>query len=83
MDLMNNFLNILLSRISLTAFFVILPAYLIFKFLSYIIKSIFSEDVDGKVVLITGASSGIGEVLPLAHPVFQRIFHKFGFNLFS
>ncbi|XP_022137234.1 11-beta-hydroxysteroid dehydrogenase 1B-like, partial [Momordica charantia] len=63
MDLMNNFLNILLSRISLTAFFVILPAYLIFKFLSYIIKSIFSEDVDGKVVLITGASSGIGEHL--------------------
>jgi glucan phosphoethanolaminetransferase (alkaline phosphatase superfamily) len=41
----------------------ILPSYLLFKIVYFFIRSMFSENVAGKVVLITGASSGIGEVL--------------------
>ncbi|CAK9327247.1 unnamed protein product [Citrullus colocynthis] len=63
MDFLNSFLNLILPPISLTAFFFFLPIYLFFKSLSFITNSIFSEDVAGKVVLITGASSGIGEHL--------------------
>ena len=63
MDLLNNFLNLILPPTSLISFFFFLPIYLFFKSLSSIIRSVFSEDVAGKVVLITGASSGIGEVL--------------------
>ncbi|GAY56273.1 hypothetical protein CUMW_170590 [Citrus unshiu] len=40
-----------------------LPLYLLFKFLHFVIRTINAEDVAGKVVLITGASSGIGKHL--------------------
>ncbi|KAJ1411861.1 Short-chain dehydrogenase/reductase SDR [Sesbania bispinosa] len=41
----------------------ILPPYLLFKTLYFVVRSMFSENVAGKVILITGASSGIGEHL--------------------
>ncbi|KAL8230513.1 hypothetical protein R6Q57_000291 [Mikania cordata] len=43
------------------AFFFLTPLYTLFKLLFYICRSISKEDVAGKVVLIVGASSGIGE----------------------
>ncbi|XP_022994418.1 11-beta-hydroxysteroid dehydrogenase 1B-like [Cucurbita maxima] len=61
MDFLNNVLNFVLPFTSLIAFIFFLPTYLFFKFLSFIFRSIFSENVAGKVVLITGASSGIGK----------------------
>ncbi|GAB4860400.1 hypothetical protein Ancab_035558, partial [Ancistrocladus abbreviatus] len=39
------------------------PAYWAFKLLRFISNSLFSENVTGKVIVITGASSGIGEHL--------------------
>lgn len=39
-----------------------LPAYYVYKLTTSLLRSLFPEDVAGKVVLITGASSGIGEV---------------------
>ncbi|XP_022137233.1 11-beta-hydroxysteroid dehydrogenase 1B-like [Momordica charantia] len=63
MDLVYSFLNLVLTTTSLIAFIFLLPPYLFFKFLSFLLRSTFSEDVAGKVVLITGASSGIGEHL--------------------
>ena len=60
--LVHRFLNTFVARFSVNAPFSFLPPYLVFKYLDYIRRSIFSEDLTGKVVLITGASSGIGEV---------------------
>ncbi|KAJ6747392.1 RETINOL DEHYDROGENASE-RELATED [Salix koriyanagi] len=62
-DFIHEVLNIVFPLTTVISLLVIFPPYLVFKLLSYIKRSIFSEDVAGKVVLITGASSGIGEGL--------------------
>ncbi|OAY47982.1 11-beta-hydroxysteroid dehydrogenase-like 4A [Manihot esculenta] len=61
MDLVHKLLNILLPPISTILLLCFSPIYLIFKFLYYIKRHLSSENVAGKVVLITGAASGIGE----------------------
>ncbi|KAL0342305.1 UNVERIFIED_CONTAM: 11-beta-hydroxysteroid dehydrogenase 1A [Sesamum calycinum] len=63
MDLIHTFLN--LTAPPFTFFFLLffLPPFQIFKFFLSILGTLFSEDVAGKVVVITGASSGIGESL--------------------
>ncbi|KAF7113086.1 hypothetical protein RHSIM_RhsimUnG0162400 [Rhododendron simsii] len=63
MDSIHKLLNIVLPLISLFSLFIFLPAILLFKISGSILRSVFSENVSGKVVLITGASSGIGEHL--------------------
>ncbi|KAF9605176.1 hypothetical protein IFM89_014289 [Coptis chinensis] len=64
MDLINNFLNIVALPATFFTLLMLVPPFLFFKFLLSTLKSIFfSENVAGKVVLITGASSGIGENL--------------------
>ncbi|XP_011033248.1 PREDICTED: 11-beta-hydroxysteroid dehydrogenase-like 4A [Populus euphratica] len=69
MILMHRALNIVFPLAMLILLLIILPPYLVFKLLSYIKRSIFSENVAGKVVLITGASSGIGEDLAYEYAV--------------
>ncbi|KAL0415641.1 UNVERIFIED_CONTAM: 11-beta-hydroxysteroid dehydrogenase 1A [Sesamum latifolium] len=61
MDLVNAFLNIFAPIFTATTFFVFFPPYLCFKSLHFFWRSIFSENVAGKVVVIAGASSGMGE----------------------
>ncbi|XP_050220648.1 11-beta-hydroxysteroid dehydrogenase A-like [Mercurialis annua] len=63
MDLINMFMNIVFPPLSIFALLFVLPPYLFFKYLHTAIRTVFSEDVAGKVVLIAGASSGIGEHL--------------------
>ena len=62
MYLLHKFLNIVLLPLNLIVLLFFIPPFLILKFLWSLKRSIYSENVSGKVVLITGASSGIGEV---------------------
>ncbi|XVE63701.1 hypothetical protein DITRI_Ditri07aG0041000 [Diplodiscus trichospermus] len=63
MDLIEKFMNVVVSAVSLIAIFFFLVHYRFFKFLFSTVRTVFEENVTGKVVLITGASSGIGEYL--------------------
>ncbi|GAB2221379.1 hypothetical protein Drorol1_Dr00012555 [Drosera rotundifolia] len=63
--------TIILNLIAFPLFAVIVlllfPLYLLFKFLFFILNSFSIDNVAGKVVLITGASSGIGEHIAYAY----------------
>ncbi|KAG8379454.1 hypothetical protein BUALT_Bualt07G0090200 [Buddleja alternifolia] len=61
MDLVNRLLNILVPIFSNHAFIFFFPVYLCFQSVHYVWRSIFSENMAGKVVVIAGASSGMGE----------------------
>ncbi|KAM4107709.1 hypothetical protein ACB094_04G167000 [Castanea mollissima] len=61
MDLLHKFLNIALPLLMIIAFTFFLPPFLLLKFISFLKRSINSENVYENVVLITGASSEIGE----------------------
>ncbi|TKY45607.1 11-beta-hydroxysteroid dehydrogenase 1B [Spatholobus suberectus] len=63
MDLIHKFLNLVAPPTTFFSLCLFLPPYWTFKFFLSIINSIFRENVAGKVVHITGASSGIGEHL--------------------
>ncbi|KAL9243387.1 hypothetical protein vseg_017281 [Gypsophila vaccaria] len=63
MDLINTFLNLTAPPFTFIALCLLLPPFQLLKLFMSIFSSVFSEDVAGKVVLITGASSGIGEYL--------------------
>jgi hypothetical protein len=67
MDIIHKIMNIIIPPIALTMLVTFLPTYLFFQLLLSIKRSIFKEDVAGKVILITGASSGIGEVCSKPH----------------
>ncbi|CAN8302418.1 unnamed protein product [Cochlearia groenlandica] len=63
MELINDFLNLTAPFFTFFGLCFFLPPFYFFKFLQSIFSTIFSEKLYGKVVLITGASSGIGEQL--------------------
>ncbi|XP_057479502.1 11-beta-hydroxysteroid dehydrogenase A-like [Actinidia eriantha] len=63
MDLIHMFLNLVASPFTFFSLMLFLPPFQAFKWFLSFLATIFSEDVYGKVVLITGASSGIGEHL--------------------
>ncbi|KAJ0243054.1 11-beta-hydroxysteroid dehydrogenase-like 6 [Hirschfeldia incana] len=63
MDSVNNIINFVLPPLALYGLFVFYPIYQRLKSAVSICRNVFSENVAGKVVLITGAASGIGEAL--------------------
>lgn len=73
-------MNILLPPIGFIALLFLLPPYLVFKVLHCIKRHIFSENVAGKVVVITGAASGIGEVGTIFLTICLVIFLLFIYN---
>lgn len=64
LNLIHKFLNLVAPPFTFFSLCLFLPPFYLFKSFLSVLSSIFSENVNGKVVLITGASSGIGEVNP-------------------
>ncbi|KAK9073592.1 hypothetical protein SSX86_007916 [Deinandra increscens subsp. villosa] len=63
MDLIHKFLNIVFPIVSFILFIYLLPLLSLYRLLRFRVRSVFPENLAEKVVLITGASSGIGEHL--------------------
>ncbi|KAF8116591.1 hypothetical protein N665_0016s0022 [Sinapis alba] len=61
MDILHTSLDILLPLVAIIFFVLFYPFYLLIKLVMFLYKQFIFENVAGKVVLITGASSGIGE----------------------
>lgn len=61
-DIVNAFLDVALPPTALLFLLFTYPVIAFFQFWSFILRYIFPENLHGKVVLVTGASSGIGEV---------------------
>ena len=62
MAFIHTFMNIAFPPVVLILLILFLPISYLFKLIRFVKRSICTENVAGKVVLITGAASGIGEV---------------------
>ncbi|TYI72388.1 hypothetical protein E1A91_D07G058300v1 [Gossypium mustelinum] len=60
-DVITNIMNVIVPPFMLIALLLVYPLYLIYKFINFITRLLTSENVAGKVVLVTGAAAGIGE----------------------
>ncbi|RDX63266.1 11-beta-hydroxysteroid dehydrogenase-like 6, partial [Mucuna pruriens] len=65
----NKLLNVVLPPLSLILLSIFMLPFLLFKQLMYVKRLLYTENVSNKVVVITGAASGIGEARSKAIPV--------------
>jgi hypothetical protein len=72
-DLVNTFMD-WAARRSLVLLAIFLPPYYIYKLTTSAFAAAVPEDVAGKVVLITGAASGIGQVWQPVQLLCVRVF---------
>ncbi|KAM0018718.1 putative 11-beta-hydroxysteroid dehydrogenase [Helianthus debilis subsp. tardiflorus] len=61
--MIHTILNVVFPLVSVILFIVLVPAFWLFNLLRFCFKSMYPEQLAGKVILITGASTGIGEHL--------------------
>ena len=71
MDLINSFLNWVVPPASMVMLACAWPALCFINACEWVFNSYYSENMEDKVVIITGASSGIGEV---SHLRFSYLF---------
>lgn len=62
MDLFNSFLNFVVPPASMLMLAFSWPTLTFIYACEWLYNTVYCEDMDDKVVIITGASSGIGEV---------------------
>lgn len=62
MDLLNSFMNWVVPPASLVMLAFAWPALSFVNVCEWLYNTFYGEDMEDKVVIITGASSGIGEV---------------------
>ena len=62
MEILNPILNVTLLPTTVLLLIFIAPALAAFRAAAWIFSLLFPSSIDGKVVIITGASSGIGRV---------------------
>ncbi|KAJ0585514.1 putative 11-beta-hydroxysteroid dehydrogenase [Helianthus annuus] len=65
LDMIHAILNVVFPLVSVILFIVLVPAFWLFNLLRFCFKSMYPEQLAGKVILITGASTGIGEQLAI------------------
>ncbi|PON95733.1 Short-chain dehydrogenase/reductase [Trema orientale] len=68
-ELVHTLLNLTAPTFTFFSLLFFYPPCLFFRFFQSILSTIFSENIAGKVVLITGASSGIGEHLAYEYAI--------------
>ncbi|GJR70960.1 11-beta-hydroxysteroid dehydrogenase-like protein 2 [Tanacetum coccineum] len=65
MHMIHKILNVVVPIVSIILLIVLVPAIWLFSLLRFCFKSIYPEELARKVILLTGASSGIGEHLAI------------------
>ncbi|XP_071703290.1 11-beta-hydroxysteroid dehydrogenase-like 2 [Rutidosis leptorrhynchoides] len=65
METIHKILNVVFPVLSAILFMVLVPLFWFLNLLRFWFKKAYPEDIAGKVILITGASSGIGEHLAI------------------
>ncbi|XP_076909807.1 11-beta-hydroxysteroid dehydrogenase-like 2 [Bidens hawaiensis] len=64
-DMIHTILNVVFPVVSIILFTILVPVFWLFNLLRLCYKYVYPEEVTGKVILITGASTGIGEHLAI------------------
>lgn len=78
MALINKILNIFVPIVTVSLLVVFMPFSIFFRLFSFIRNSKESDKVYGKVVIITGSSSGIGEVSVFFPEFSKSLIKSFG-----
>ncbi|KAJ0803373.1 putative 11-beta-hydroxysteroid dehydrogenase [Helianthus annuus] len=75
--MIHTILNVVFPLVSVILFIVLVPAFWLFNLLRFSFKSMYPEQLAGKVILVTGASTGIGEGNICLHFLLLHLAYEF------